>query len=266
MDFRAREVRRLGPGSSGRSQTVAPARAAGNAPEAIFRRRRDGVWQPAPCGSTLCVARAAPVVDARRHVPKPRIEASAGIGRILPGTIFRRGARCRGAQLPGRPQGEANIPAEQQEAGQPSRVPPPHVDQGGTGHHLGSPSQGPPQPVGLIWSVRDRASFEALRRSGRRVRRGPITVTWLEGDPAEPPRVAYAISRRAGGAVVRNRIRRRLRAIIREVGVQLRPGAYLFGATAAAASLPYGDLRATVCQALAALHRPTNVQPSRGDR
>jgi ribonuclease P protein component len=88
------------------------------------------------------------------------------------------------------------------------------------------------------------------------VRRGPITVTWLAGDPADPPRVAYAIGRRTGGAVVRNRIRRRLRAIIREARSQLGPGAYLFGATAAATSLSYEDLRATVCQALGALHRP----------
>ena len=158
--------------------------------------------------------------------------------------------------LPGRPQGEAHIPTEHPEAGEEARVPPPDVDQGGPGDHLVPSSQGPPQPVGLIWTVRDRATFEALRTSGRRVRRGPITVTWLAGDPAEPPRVAYAIGRRAGGAVVRNRIRRRLRAITREVGAQLRPGAYLFGATAAAASLSYGDLRATVCQALRALHRP----------
>lgn len=163
---------------------------------------------------------------------------------------------CRGAQLPGRPQGEAHIPAEHQEASEAPRVPAPDVDQGRAGHSLGPPAQGSSQPVGLIWSVRDRATFEALRRQGRRVRRGPITVTWLPGDPAEPPRVAYAIGRKAGGAVVRNRIRRRLRAITREVGAQLRPGAYLFGANAAAASLSYGDLRATVCQALGALHRP----------
>ncbi len=105
-----------------------------------------------------------------------------------------------------------------------------------------------------IWTIRDRATFEALRRGGRRVRRGPVTVTWLEGDPAEPPRVAYAVGRRAGGAVVRNRIRRRLRAIIHEGGACLRPGAYLVGATAAASSLSYEELRATVCQALAAVH------------
>jgi len=88
------------------------------------------------------------------------------------------------------------------------------------------------------------------------VRRGPITVTWVAGDPSEPPRVAYAIGRRAGGAVVRNRVRRRLRAITREVGVQLHPGAYLIGATADAASLSYGELRATVCQAFSAMPRP----------
>ncbi len=55
---------------------------------------------------------------------------------------------------------------------------------------------------------------------------------------------------------MRNRIRRRLRAVTREVGAQLRPGAYLFGASPAATSLSYEELKATVCQALAALHRP----------
>jgi ribonuclease P protein component len=179
--------------------------------------------------------------------------------------------------LPGRPQGEAHVSAERPEAGQAARVPAPDVDPRRPGHPLGPSAQGPSQPVGLslspsptklggeagprIWTVRDRATFEALRRKGRRVKRGAITVTWVAGDPAEPPRVAYAIGRRAGGAVVRNRIRRRLRAITREVGAQLRPGAYLVGASAAAASLPYRDLKATVCQALAALHPPVGTNP-----
>ncbi len=85
------------------------------------------------------------------------------------------------------------------------------------------------------------------------MRRGTITVTWVPGDPAEPTRVAYAVGRRAGGAVVRNRIRRRLRAIIREVGAELVPGAYLVGAGADAATLPYGELRTTVSEALRAV-------------
>ncbi len=234
------------PGWPGRPQNVAPAERPENRAAtglAGFRGRRAPRWAGAwlaGCARGLYPGVARPALSSTRVNRRERTCLSS----------------CRGAQLPGRPQGEAHIPTEHQEARQASRVPAPHVDQGRAGHPVGPPAQGPSQPVGLIWSVRDRATFEALRRQGRRVRRGPITVTWLPGDPAEPPRVAYAIGRKAGGAVVRNRIRRRLRAITREVGAQLRPGAYLFGANAAAASLSYGDLRATVCQALGALHRP----------
>ncbi len=87
------------------------------------------------------------------------------------------------------------------------------------------------------------------------MRRGTITVTWVAGDPDEPPRVAYAVGRRAGGAVVRNRIRRRLRAIVREVHGEMAPGAYLIGAGPEAARLPYGELRATMTEALRAVTR-----------
>jgi len=173
----------------------------------------------------------------------------------LPATIRFAGADVLGADVPGRPQHETHIPTQRPQAGEAARLPSPDVHQSRPGHSLGAPAQGTPQLVGLIWTIRDRATFVALRRTGRRVRRGPITVTWVPGDPVLPPRVAYTIGRRAGGAVMRNRIRRRLRAIIREVRPQLRPGAYLIGATAAAAPLSYGDLKAKVCQALAALHR-----------
>jgi len=67
----------------------------------------------------------------------------------------------------------------------------------------------------------------ALRRDGRTVRRGPLEVRFRAFDSAQSglatggPRVAYAISRAVGGAVVRNRIRRRLRAIMIEVENQL---------------------------------------------
>lgn len=153
----------------------------------------------------------------------------------------------------GEAMGEENIPTEQPEAGQASRVPSPDVDLGRPGHPVGPPAQGTGQTVGLIWSIRDRATFQALRRSRARVRRGPVTVTWVPGDPTEPPRVAYAVGRSAGGAVVRNRIRRRLRSVSREAGPLLRPGAYLVGAHAGASSLSYRELRATVCEALATL-------------
>lgn len=68
-----------------------------------------------------------------------------------------------------------------------------------------------------VWRVRDRASFDALRRDGRRARRGPISVTVMVQDGPEAggrPRVAFSVGRRVGSAVVRNRARRRLRAVV----------------------------------------------------
>lgn len=165
--------------------------------------------------------------------------------------------------------GEASVPTEHSQASPTPWVPPPHVDQGGTGDPVRTAPQGSPAPVGLTAAtavgagtaaegiprftpetVKGRKAFAALARNGRRVRRGTITVTWVRGDPAEPPRVAYAVGRRAGGAVVRNRIRRRLRAVVRDVSNELRPGSYLIGAGREAATVPYGELRATVSEAL----------------
>ena len=66
----------------------------------------------------------------------------------------------------------------------------------------------------MVWRIQDRATFEALRRSGRRARRGPVTVTYAAVRPAPEPRVAYAVGKRVGKAVVRNRLRRQLRAAV----------------------------------------------------
>jgi ribonuclease P protein component len=68
--------------------------------------------------------------------------------------------------------------------------------------------------------------------------------------------VAFAIGRRAGSAVVRNRLRRRLRTLVREASPRLPPGAYLINAASEAATLPYQDLRMTLNQALEQLGIP----------
>jgi ribonuclease P protein component len=148
---------------------------------------------------------------------------------------------------------EAHVPAQQPQTGQAARVSAPDVDARGAGDRAGAAAQGPSSSVGLIWRVRDRATFAALRRSRCRVTRGPITVTWLQGKPTEPPRVAYAVGRAVGPAVVRNRVRRRLRAITGESSSLLRPGAYLIRAAPTAATQSYGELSATVSTALRAL-------------
>ena len=148
---------------------------------------------------------------------------------------------------------EAHVSAQQSQTGQASRVPTPHVDARGPGDPAGEAPQGPPASVRLIWRLRDRATFAALRRSGRRVTRGPITVTWLPANPTEPTRVAYAVGRAVGPAVVRNRLRRQLRAITTESSALLHPGAYLIRAAPSAADQSFGELSEIVSTALRAL-------------
>jgi ribonuclease P protein component len=107
-----------------------------------------------------------------------------------------------------------------------------------------------------LWRIGDRATFQALR-SVRRTRRGPLSVTHLApapDAPATPPRAAFAIGKATGGAVVRNRIRRRLRAGLRDLQRRdaLPAGAYLLGGTAELARLPWPALLADLEAAVAA--------------
>ena len=74
------------------------------------------------------------------------------------------------------------------------------------------------------------------------------------GPGSEPPRVAYAIGRGVGGAVVRNRVRRRLRAATRSHAAELLPGhAYLVGAAPAASRQTYAELSSALGDTLRAL-------------
>ena len=92
---------------------------------------------------------------------------------------------------------------------------------------------------------------------------GPLTVSFVNGNPAEPPRVAYAIGRKVGNAVQRNRIRRQLRAIVRQLTPQLRPGKYLIGVAPQPTPLRYGELQRTVMRALEAIAEQEKRRPAR---
>jgi ribonuclease P protein component len=110
--------------------------------------------------------------------------------------------------------------------------------------------------VASTWRIREQSAFAELRRRGRRARSGPVSVTWVDGPAGEPPRVAYAIGKVVGNAVVRNRVRRRLQAALATVAASLGPGTYLVGAGPAAASAPYAELSASLVAALVALPAP----------
>ena len=162
---------------------------------------------------------------------------------------------------------EAHVPTEQASPGEAPRLPPPDEQPGGPGDHPLAPPEGPRSPVGLIGRVRDRATFDALRRDGRRSRRGPVTVVFAPVVSSPPVRVAYGVSRRVGNAVIRNRVRRRLRSAMREIAGEpggLEPGAYLVNVGPGVVDLDHQDLRARLASACAALpgtaRPPTSVR------
>jgi ribonuclease P protein component len=92
----------------------------------------------------------------------------------------------------------------------------------------------------LIWRIRDRDAFARLSAQGRRVGSGVLWCTFLLDQQATPPRVAFAIGRAYGPAVARNRLRRRLRALL--TGAPLPAGWFLIGARPTAARRSFDEL------------------------
>jgi len=136
---------------------------------------------------------------------------------------------------------EADLSTEQPAPGQAARLPAPDGHEGRPRRGAQPAAQGPSAPLGLIWRIRDRRTFLELRRSGRRARSDAVTVTHLSDPTACPPRLAFAVPRKVGPAVVRNRIRRCVRARLleraRDPERGLPAGAYLVSVSAAGASI-----------------------------
>ncbi|NQY57560.1 MAG: ribonuclease P protein component [Ilumatobacteraceae bacterium] len=79
----------------------------------------------------------------------------------------------------------------------------------------------------MIHSLRDRESFVRVRRHGVRLRAETLWCSFLPDPLVTPPCVGFAIPRAMGTAVARNRLRRRLRALLRTRDMP--PGEYVFG-------------------------------------
>jgi ribonuclease P protein component len=105
----------------------------------------------------------------------------------------------------------------------------------------------------VIWRVRERAVLDRIERSGRRVHGGPLWCRFVLEPVGSPPCVAFAIGRRHGTAVERNRLRRRLREAIRLAQPPLPAGAYLVGGRPEAIRLSASELRAAVATLVTAV-------------
>lgn len=98
----------------------------------------------------------------------------------------------------------------------------------------------------MIDRIREREGFVRLRQEGTRTRIDPLWCSSVPDPTSATPKVAFAIGRAVGPAVTRNRLRRRLRALLADAA--LPPGWYLIGATPRAAELTFDQLGACVSQ------------------
>ena len=77
-----------------------------------------------------------------------------------------------------------------------------------------------------------------------------MTVSFVPEPGWDRPQVGYAIGRRVGNAVVRNRLRRRLRAIVSEQAPDLPIGAYMVVSGPSGPDLRYEELKVAMSQAV----------------
>ncbi|HVB53250.1 MAG TPA: ribonuclease P protein component [Candidatus Acidoferrales bacterium] len=99
------------------------------------------------------------------------------------------------------------------------------------------------------YRLRHSADFEAVR-AGRKGAGDDVLRVQVRANAVGHPRVGVVVTKRLGGAVVRNRVRRRLQAAVRESLGSL--GAYdvVLRPQRAAVAAGWGALRASLTRAL----------------
>ncbi len=111
---------------------------------------------------------------------------------------------------------EKDLATQPQETGQDPRLPGQDAHPRGQEGPQASPAKGPvaPHPPGPpLKALKGDRAFQRLRK-GRSGRGRFVVVRWL---PAEETRVGLVVSKKVGKAVVRNKVKRRLREILRRL-------------------------------------------------
>jgi ribonuclease P protein component len=124
---------------------------------------------------------------------------------------------------------QAHLPAEQPSPAQGPRIPPAHAHPCWSRDPLLASPQGPQEPVGLSRPSRPgmppttstahrltgSARFSHAIRTGRRAGSDTLVLHLARADEAGTPRIGFVVSRAVGNAVTRNRVKRRLRELVR---------------------------------------------------
>lgn len=159
---------------------------------------------------------------------------------------------------------ETNLPTQQQASEENARISRTHGDAGRAGRDQAAAGEGAQAPDGLgaaqaaalraaaerfpkASRLRQRREFLSVERTGRRIAGRHFVLLLRErGDGRR--RLGVTASRRVGGAVVRNRIKRLLREVFRRAG-DLPPAAdTVVIARASAADLSFGGVRDELAQ------------------
>nr|WP_296074778.1 ribonuclease P protein component [uncultured Actinoplanes sp.] len=107
--------------------------------------------------------------------------------------------------------------------------------------------------------LRRSTDFAAAIRGGRRAGRGTVVVHLLLEEPAQAStaRAGFVVSKAVGNAVVRNKVRRRLRHLVRPLLADLPAGSTLVvRALPAAAEASFATLGSDLAAALTAARKP----------
>jgi ribonuclease P protein component len=123
----------------------------------------------------------------------------------------------------------------------------------------GIAAEGPPgSPAVSLCVLRKRADYLKAASARRNGTGGFLLQARDRADDDPQVRIGFTASKKIGNAVLRNRAKRRLRALAREVlAPEARPGwdYVLVARPEATVSRPYADLCADLRQALATVHR-----------
>ncbi len=102
--------------------------------------------------------------------------------------------------------------------------------------------------------LRARARFKAVQSRGRKFTGRYVIARALQSRPDSPARIGFSVSEKVGRAVVRNRVKRRLREAARQCLPSVAPGwDVAVTARPSAVEAPFDGLCQDVLQALRAL-------------